>query len=94
MSANYFKECLSVLERLHTAYPSFSVGRHLATATSDYGDVWGMTNKEMFHALQKYEMELTLNKSTLKHEEYVQTIIKDAMDMDVLTEEEDEDGNS
>lgn len=89
MSANYYRESLTLLEQLHTEYPSFSLGRHLATATADYGDIWNMTNKEMFHTLQKYSMELSLDKSHLTHDEYVKNIVKDALDLDSLEDEEE-----
>ena len=85
---NYFKESLTLIEQLHKEYPSFSIGRHISTAMADYGDTWNMTNKEFFHALEKYAMELTLNTSHTTHEQYVKNIVKDALNLDEMEEEE------
>lgn len=95
MSAiNYYKECLKLLDSLHISHPSFSLGRHLSTAFSDYGDVWNITNKEMLYALQKYQAEMDLNNvKTKSHEQFVDRVIKDAMDIDNILRDEDPDDN-
>lgn len=87
---NYYRECLKILDGLHNSHPSFSLGRHLATALSDYGDVWGVSNKELLYALRKYEAEIEMNhyKST-SHEQFVDKVIKDAKDLDHILDQED-----
>lgn len=91
---NYYKECLKILDNLHKSHPSFSLGRHLSTALSDYGDVWGMPNKEFLYALRKYEAEMELNNGKASsHEKFVDKIVKDAMDIDNLLNEEDQEDN-
>lgn len=95
MSAiNYYKETLRVLADLHVSHPTFSMGRHLSTALSDYGDVWGMTNKEMLYALQKYQAEIDMNSvQTRTHEQFVDRVIRDAQNLDTLLKEEDPEDN-
>lgn len=91
---NYYRETLKILEDLHNSHPSFSLGRHLSTALSDYGDVWGMTNKEMLYALQKYQAEVEMNNvKAFSHEQFVDRVIKDAMDIDNILRDEDPDDN-
>ena len=85
---NYYKESLAVLKRLHTKYPSFSLGRHIDTATSDYGGMWSMTDKEMLHSLEKYEAELELDHTTSTHEKYVEDIVEDADHLNIDDGEE------
>ena len=55
-----FREIINVFEELHKNYPYFSIGRHISTAFSDYGDLWGISEKEFLFALNKYKTELEL----------------------------------
>jgi hypothetical protein len=86
---NYFKECIKTLQELHKDYPNFSIGRHLATAMADYGDTWGMSDKEMSYALQKYQAELQIDPAQVVNDEYVDQIMKDGMNLTDTLEEED-----
>ena len=43
-------------KNLHTLYPNYNMGRHIATALDGYGDMWGMTDKEFVYALTKYKV--------------------------------------
>ncbi len=74
---NYFKEILKVLEKLHKDYPSYSLGRHISTAFSDYGDIWGLMDKEFLYALEKYQAQLDLG-FVPESEESLKDIIDDA----------------
>lgn len=87
---NHYKLALELLSKLHNAYPSFGLGRHLSTALSDYGDFWGITDKELLFALQKYEAELALDQQNIADEEYVNQIVKEGMDLDTILNEEEE----
>lgn len=62
------------------------MGRHIATILDDYGDVWGMPDKELVFALEKYKAELGIN--TVPDED-IDEIVKDGMDLDSLFKEED-----
>lgn len=76
------------MENLRKAHPTYNIGRHISTALYDYQDVWGVTDKEFLFALEKYEIELNMD---VIHEENVEDIIKDGMNLErTLFEEEEE----
>lgn len=74
---NYNHEVIKILGDLHKSHPTFSVARHISTATADYGDIWGMTDKELTFALTKYQLELESDNSQIADEVYVDQIVKD-----------------
>ena len=79
-----------MLDELHGAYPTFGIGRHLSTALSDYGDPWGMTDKEILFALKKYQEELSLDIQQVASEDYVKKIVEDAADLTHILDSEDD----
>jgi hypothetical protein len=85
---NHFKEILTALKRLKSKYPTFQLGRHIDTATSDYGNIWSLTDKEMLHALEKYEAELELNGETGDYDVFVDDVVKDADNLNMDDGEE------
>jgi|TARA_R110002126_G_scaffold2898_2_gene15972 hypothetical protein len=64
------------------------MGRHIATALDGYGDVWGLTDKEILFALEKYKSELELDVPHTDENELDQ-IIKDGMNLDDILKEQD-----
>jgi hypothetical protein len=84
---NYHRKIIQILERLHKAHPTYNVGKHLSTAL-DGSDMWGISDKEIFMSLQKYEIELNMD---VEHEEDVEDIIKDGMNLERTLFEEEED---
>ena len=79
-----------MLERLHKAHPTYNIGRHISTALDGYDDVWGVSDKEMLFALEKYELELNMDIDHIDQEE-IEEIIKDGMNLErTLFEEEEE----
>lgn len=88
---NFYKKVISILDDLHRNYPEYGLGRHLATALCDYGDMWGLSDKEMHFALTKYQTELALDLKGVAHEDYVDKIVKDAQNLDDILKEEDDD---
>jgi len=64
------------------------MGRHLATALDEYGDVWGLTDREIVFALEKYKAELDMDVPHTDESELDQ-IIKDGMDLENILKEED-----
>jgi len=64
------------------------MGRHLATALDEYGDVWGLTDKEVLFALEKYKSQLELDVPHTDENELDQ-IIKDGMNLDDILKEQD-----
>jgi len=91
MKKNNYKEALKVLEELHEDYPSFTMARHIATATIDYGDIWGMSGKEFLFALQKYQTELSLDTTPIEDDRYIDELLKDSEHL-LDNQQEDEDG--
>jgi hypothetical protein len=86
--ASYYSQVLIVLQQLHAAYPNYNMGRHIATALDGYGDVWGLTDKEILFALEKYKSELELDVPHTDENELDQ-IIKDGMNLDDILKEQD-----
>ena len=86
---NYYQKILHVLERLHKAHPTYNIGRHVSTALDGYDDIWGVSDKEMLFALEKYEASLEMDVN--HNEEEIEEIIKDGMNLErTLFEEEEE----
>lgn len=86
--ASYYSQTLTILQQLHAAYPQYNMGRHLATALDEYGDIWGLTDKEMLFALEKYKSQLELDVPHTDENELDQ-IIKDGMNLDDILKEQD-----
>ena len=84
---NYYRQIIRTLERLQKSHPTYNIGRHIATAL-DGSDVWGITDKELLFALQKYEVELNMDAD---HEEDIEDIIKDGINLERTLFEEEED---
>jgi hypothetical protein len=92
MRKDQYQQALHTLQELHKNFPTYNLGRHLATALSDYGDIWGMTDKEIAFALDKYKSEIEMD---VPHpdESEIDRIIKEGMDLDNILKEEEEDGD-
>ena len=90
MKPTSYEQILSVLVELKETFPSYNLGRHLDTALNEYKDIWGMTDKEMLYALNKYKSQLTLD---IPHPDdtEIDKIVKDAMNLDTILQEDEED---
>lgn len=86
----HYQKALQTLQELNKSFPTYNLGRHLSTALSDYGDIWGMTDKELAFALDKYKTELEMDVPHTDEKE-LDKIIKEGMDLDNILKEEDED---
>jgi len=64
------------------------MGRHISTALADYGDFWGITDRELFFALSKYKAQLDMDVPHTDDEE-VDEIIQEAMNLENILKEED-----
>ena len=89
---NNYQQALHTLQELHKDFPTYNLGRHLATALSDYGDIWGITDKEIVFALEKYKTEIGMDVPHTDDNE-LEKIIKEGMDLDNILKEEEEDGD-
>ena len=85
---NYYNQIIHLLQHLHTAYPEYNMGKHLATSLDEYGDLWGLTDKEIAFALEKYKTQLEMD---IPHtdENEIDQIIKDGLNLENILKEED-----
>ena len=81
-----FSKLITILTDLHRGYPNYNVGRHLATVLADYGDIWGMTDKELVFAIEKYKLQLDMD---VPNSEDIDEIIRQGMNLDSILKEED-----
>jgi hypothetical protein len=87
---NYYSQITKTLNRLQKAYPTYNMGRHLSTALYEYNDLWGVSDKELFLALEKYEIELNIDYPQ-EDEDDLKKIIKGGMNLERMFLEEEED---
>jgi hypothetical protein len=85
---NNYKGVIKVLEELHTLYPDLNMGRHIATVIEDYGDIWGISDKELLFAFEKYKATLELD-APYTEDKDLEKIIEDAKDFTHILDEED-----
>lgn len=81
-----FNKLISLFTELHKAYPHYGIGRHLSTALADYGDFWGMTDRELTFALEKYKLQLEMDVPGV---EDIDEIIRQGMNLDTILKEDD-----
>ena len=87
---NYYSQITKTLNRLQKSYPTYNMGRHLSTALYEYNDLWGVSDKELFLALEKYEIELNIDYPH-EDEDDLKKIIKGGMNLEKMFLEEEED---
>ncbi len=85
---NDYYRVLALLQQLHISYPNYNMGRHIATALDEYGDVWGLTDRELLYAFEKYKAEIDMD---IPHtdESEIDQIIKEGMNLENILKEED-----
>lgn len=84
----HYLEALQILRDLSKAFPSYNMGRHLATALDQYSDVWGVTDKELVYALKIYKTQLELDEPHLQQDEDLSDIIRGGMNLTLIDEDE------
>ena len=85
---NDYYKVLALLQQLNTTYPNYNMGRHIATALDEYGDVWGLSDREILFALEKYKAELDMDVPHTDESE-IDQIIKDGMNLENILKEDD-----
>lgn len=80
MKANseHFKGVIHILKELNKTYPNQGLARHIHEATLEYGNLWGLGDKEFHFALTKYKAELDLN---IVDQKEVDEILRDGMSL-------------
>ncbi len=91
-SPTTYSEIIALLIELKFKYPSSNMGRHLATALDDYNDIWGVTDKEMLFALNKYKANMEMDVPHETGEEELQRIIEDGLNLSDCLDTPDFDG--
>jgi hypothetical protein len=84
---NYYKEIIIVLAELKKEHPTYNMGKHLATATVDYGDVWSISDKELLNSLVKYRNTLLFD---TQPETSIEAIIADGESLSLEPSEEED----
>lgn len=87
---NYYKKSIQLLEELYRKYPTQTLGQHISTAFSDYPDLWPVSHKEFYYALEKYNSQKELDILHIAPEDYVQKIVDDGAHLFDEGEQEDE----
>ena len=77
-TTDYKKKFTELMHQLSRDYPTFGLGRHLSMALSDYGDFWGISDKELCFAIEKYQAELALDTANIVSDDYLSEIEEDA----------------
>jgi ribonuclease I len=89
---DYFEKCIKILKELKKDYPDVEISKHYSLAT-DCGDF--LSDKELFHALQKHKGELEINTLSIDDAEKViaetEELFKEGEPEDENWEEELED---
>ena len=88
---NYYNKVLHILQELHTAYPQYNMGKHLATVLDECGNLWGVSDKELAYCLAKYKGQLEMDVRHIDDSE-IDNIIKEGLDLDNLFKEEEDGG--
>jgi hypothetical protein len=86
---NYYRQIIRTLQRLEKSHPTYNIGRHLSTALYEYNDLWGVSDKELLYALEKYEVELNIDYPHVDEEE-LKEIIKGGMNLERMFDEEED----
>ena len=81
-----YNQVIHILQELKKQYPLYTMGQHISTALSDYGDVWGLPDKEMLFALEKYKTELEFN---IVPEKEIDKIIEEGKDLYTLFKDDE-----
>jgi hypothetical protein len=85
---SYYLRSLTLLEKLNKKYPQHSICKHLSLAFMDYKDLWDVSDKVFFTALEEYLIEL---ESDVKHnDDEIEKIINDGMHLNSILEEDNE----
>lgn len=87
---NLYSDIIDVLIELKTLYPSYTMGKHISTALDDYGDIWGLSDKEILYALTKYKATLEMDVPHETNEEEIEEILRDGLNLSLSIEEEDD----
>ena len=79
-----YNKIIDVLKQLKKEHSTYTLGQHISTALDGY-DIWGMSDKEMLYAFEKYSAELEFD---IPHEDKdINNIIYQGMHLNDIREE-------
>lgn len=87
-NCNYFEKTIQVLKDLKEKY-NLDMAKHISLATSDYGDIFTMSDKELFKALEKHKSELDILNNIPEND--IDLIILETEELFKEVDSEDED---
>lgn len=85
---NDYNKIITVLNELHKLHPNYTLGKLISHAV-DGEDIWGISDKELFYALEKHKLELEVYTNSTSERE-LEDIIKQGMDLNHILDEEEE----
>jgi len=85
-----YDSCLEILSDLKKDYPTTPISQHLYSALADYGNFWGISDKETLFALEKYQSERQMNVASEKD---VEKIVEDGKNLEKLFLDDEDEGD-
>lgn len=89
MKRSFINEICQTLKELHKLYPSQNLGRHLDAAFADYPSLFGVTDREILFALQRYQATLEID--PIASDAEIEKIIREGSNLDTILDEEEDD---
>jgi len=87
---DYYSKIIELLKNLKKNYPNYEFSTHITTATADYEDVGGLTDRQLYDLLVKYEFDLGVDANLIAPESDVDRILREGLSLDTLLDEEDD----
>lgn len=87
--SSFYTDIIEIFKELKVLYPSYSMGKHISTALDDYGDIWGLSDKEIHYALTKYKAQMQMDVPHETGEDELKQIIEDGMNLSIGDDEEE-----
>jgi hypothetical protein len=87
---DYYNKTLELLKTLKKEYPFYEMAKHLSNATSDYQDIWGLSDRELYDLLEKYKFDLDTNTKLIASDSDIDKIVRDGMNLDTILDPEDD----
>ncbi len=71
-----FNKIIQIIKELHSKFPNQNILRHISDAISDQTTIWGIEDKDLLSALEKYKEDIYF-----PTDDEVDSIIKDGRDL-------------
>lgn len=87
---NFFDDIINVLKEIKKLQPNTRLASHLSVIIEDYGDIWGISDKELLFALTKYKAQMMMDIPHEADDKEIQKIIEDAKHLTSFNEEDED----